>query len=81
VWLAASIERVHDIILECLIGRVWKLKKLMDNQIAKASDRCQEEKKKHTHGEMLRGHFDWAKARKAFRELNKIGKNKEKKTK
>jgi hypothetical protein len=50
-------KRVHDIILECLIKRVQKLKKLIDNQNAGASDRCQEEGKKHIYSETLRGHF------------------------
>jgi hypothetical protein len=54
--------------------RVWKSKKLIDNQNAGASDGHQEEEKKCTHGETLAGHFDWAKARKASRGLNKIGK-------
>jgi hypothetical protein len=31
--------RVHDIILECLIERVWKSKKLMDDQNARVSDK------------------------------------------
>jgi hypothetical protein len=51
-------KRVHDSYLECLIKEVWKLKKPMDDQNIRASDRCQKEKKKCTHGEMLRGHFD-----------------------
>jgi hypothetical protein len=71
-------RRVYGTFLDCLIRRAQKLKKLMDNQSARASDECQEEGKKHTHGETLRGRFGCAKARKAFRGLNKIGKNKRK---
>jgi hypothetical protein len=48
-------RRIHDIVLECLMKRVQKLKKLMNNQNAKISNRCQEKGKKHTHGEMLKG--------------------------
>jgi hypothetical protein len=47
----------------------------MDDWNAGASDGCQEEERKHTHGETLIGHFDWAKARKASRGLNKMSKN------
>jgi hypothetical protein len=47
-------RRICDLILEGLIGIVWKSKKPMDDQNAGASDRCQEEGKKHIHGEMLR---------------------------
>jgi hypothetical protein len=54
VWLAASIERVHDLILEGLIRMVQKSKKPMDNRNAGASDGHQEEERKRTHGEMLR---------------------------
>jgi hypothetical protein len=46
--------RVCDLILEGLIGKVRKSKKPMDDQNAGASDRRQEEGKKHTHGETLR---------------------------
>jgi hypothetical protein len=48
-------RRVCDFILEDLIGIVWKSKKPIDNRNAGASDRRQEEGKKPTHGEMLRG--------------------------
>jgi hypothetical protein len=54
MWLAASIERVHDFILEGLIRMVRKSKKLMDDWNARASDRYQEEERKRTHGETLR---------------------------
>jgi hypothetical protein len=37
---------------------VQKSKKPMDNWNARASNGHQEEKRKCTHGEMLRGHFD-----------------------
>jgi hypothetical protein len=47
-------ERVHDLILKGLIGIVRKSRKLMDDQNARAFDRCQEEEKKHIHGETLR---------------------------
>jgi hypothetical protein len=50
-------RRVRDIILEYLIEKVQKSKKLMDDQNAGASDGCPEEERKHTHGEMLTGHF------------------------
>jgi hypothetical protein len=46
--------RVCDLVLEGLIGKVRKSKKLMDDRDARASDGCQEEGKKHTHGETLR---------------------------
>jgi hypothetical protein len=48
-------ERVRDAFLEHLIRRVWKSKKPMDDQNAGASDGRQEEGKKCTHGETLRG--------------------------
>jgi hypothetical protein len=54
MWLAASMERVHDLILEGLMRTVWKSKKPMDNWNAGASDGHQEEVKKRTHGETLR---------------------------
>jgi hypothetical protein len=54
MWLAASMERVHDLILEDLMRTVRKSKKLMDNRNAGASDGCQEEIRKRTHGETLR---------------------------
>jgi hypothetical protein len=47
-------ERVCDLILEDLIGIVWKSKKPMDDQNARASDGHQEEGKRCTHGETLR---------------------------
>jgi hypothetical protein len=40
MWLAASMEEVHDLILEDLIGIVQKSKKPIDNQNARASDGC-----------------------------------------
>jgi hypothetical protein len=46
--------RVHDLILEGLIGIVRKLKKPIDNRNARVSDGHQEEGKKRTHGETLR---------------------------
>jgi hypothetical protein len=46
--------RVRDLILEGLIGIVRKSKKPMDDWNAGASDGCQEEVRKHTHGETLR---------------------------
>jgi hypothetical protein len=54
VWLAASMERVHDLILEGLIRMVRKLKKPIDDRNAEVSNRRQEEERKHTHGETLR---------------------------
>jgi hypothetical protein len=45
---------VRDAFLEHLIRRVWKSKKPMDDQNARASDGCQEEVRKRTHSEMLR---------------------------
>jgi hypothetical protein len=54
MWLAASMERVHDLILKGLIRMVRKLKKPMDNRNAGASDGRQEEERKRTHGETLR---------------------------
>jgi hypothetical protein len=54
MWLAASMERVHDFILEGLIKTVRKSKKPMDDRNAKASDERQEEVRKCTHGETLR---------------------------
>jgi heme-degrading monooxygenase HmoA len=51
-------KRVYNTFLECLMRIVWKSKKSIDNWNARASDRHQEEEKKHTHGEMLKGHFD-----------------------
>jgi hypothetical protein len=45
---------VRDAFLEHLIRRVWKLKKLMDDRNAGASDGRQEEVRKRTHGETLR---------------------------
>jgi hypothetical protein len=47
-------RRVYDLILEDLIGKIRKSKKLMDNQNARASDGRQEEGKKRTLGETLR---------------------------
>jgi hypothetical protein len=46
--------RVHDAFLEHLIRSAQKSKKPMDDQNARASDGHQEERKKRTHGEMLR---------------------------
>jgi hypothetical protein len=54
LWLAASMERVHDLILEGLIRTVQKSKKPMDDRNARVSDGRQEEGKKCTHGETLR---------------------------
>jgi hypothetical protein len=54
MWLAASMERVHGLILEDLIRTVRKSKKPMDDWNAGASDKHQEKGKKRTHGEMLR---------------------------
>jgi hypothetical protein len=51
-------RRVCDIILECLIERVQKSKKPIDDWNARASDRHQKEGKKCIHGETLRGCFD-----------------------
>jgi hypothetical protein len=50
-------EKVCDTFLECLIRGVQKSKKPIDDQSARVSGRCQEEKRKHTHGKALRGHF------------------------
>jgi hypothetical protein len=47
-------EEVRDIVLECPIRKVRKLKKPMDDRNAGASDGCQEEGKKRTLGETLR---------------------------
>jgi hypothetical protein len=47
-------KKVYNSILEYLMGRVQKSKKPIDNQNARASNGYQEERKKHTHGEMLR---------------------------
>jgi IS4 transposase len=47
-------RRVRDLILEGLMRIVRKLKKLMDDRIARASDGRQEEERKRTHGETLR---------------------------
>jgi hypothetical protein len=69
-------RKVYDIILECLMAKVWKLKKPIDDRNTKASNGHQKEERKRTHDEMLIGCFDCAKARKAFRELNKRRKNK-----
>jgi hypothetical protein len=55
VWLAASMERVHDLILEDLMRTVRKSKKPIDDRNAGASDGHQEEVRKRTHGETLRG--------------------------
>jgi hypothetical protein len=54
LWLAASIERVHNLILEDLMRTVQKSKKPMDDRNAEVSDGRQEEGKKRTHGETLR---------------------------
>jgi hypothetical protein len=37
--------RVYDAFLEHLIERVWKSRKPIDDQIAEASDGCQEEER------------------------------------
>jgi hypothetical protein len=44
---------VYNAFLEHLIRRVWKSKKLIDDQNARASDRHQEEGKKSIHDETL----------------------------
>jgi hypothetical protein len=54
MWLAASMKRVHDLILEGLMRTVRKSKKPMDDRNAEVSDGHQEEEKKRTYGEMLR---------------------------
>jgi hypothetical protein len=46
-------RRVHNSYLECLMKEVWKSRKPMNDQSAKASDGHQKEERKHTHGEML----------------------------
>jgi hypothetical protein len=46
--------RVHDAFLEHLIRSVWKSEKPMNDRNAGVSDGRQEEKRKCTHGEMLR---------------------------
>jgi hypothetical protein len=53
-------RRVHDLILEDLIEIVRKSKKLMNNQNARASDGHQEEGRKCTYSETLRGCFGCA---------------------
>jgi hypothetical protein len=68
-------RRVCDIILECLMEKVWKSKKLIDNWNAGVCNRHQEEGRKCTYDEMLIGCFDCVKARKASRGLNKRSKN------
>jgi hypothetical protein len=54
VMASCFYRRVHNLILEGLIGIVQKSKKLMDNWNAGASDGHQEEGKKRTHSETLR---------------------------
>jgi hypothetical protein len=71
-------KRVYGIVLEYLIEIVQNLKKPIDDQSARMSDRHQKEEKKCMHGETLKECFGRAKARTVHGEHNKIGKNIEK---